>query len=99
MVIKKKNLKLKIEFFFYADLEVKAVNLAIDLSNRGCDVYPLDHTSSDNSKWLICGLTNRMSMKKKQLDQWTKVMCKLANDHNCLFDGWGTLIDQNHVEN
>lgn len=89
----KPDAKQKVEYFFYADKEDNANNIAIELSRLGYQIDIVDRSAPDDSKWLINGWTSEMAMDDKTLTDWTTLMCKLAEENNCEFDGWGTYVE------
>ena len=36
-------------------------------------------------------------MDRANLLEWTEMMCRVGFEHDCEFDGWGTLIDQSQI--
>jgi regulator of RNase E activity RraB len=83
----------EVEFFFYANTQDAASNLAIDLSKLGYNVYQVDTSAANKNKWLVSGCTLPLNMTEVSLIKWSEGMCRLASLHDCQFDGWGTLMD------
>lgn len=78
-----------IEFFFYADSEVKAKKLRIILEEKyDYEVYGILEYK-DN--WSINGCTPVMSTKTSVIQKWSMEMCDLAFELEVEFDGWGML--------
>jgi regulator of RNase E activity RraB len=84
--------KQEVEFFFYADAEDNASNLAIDLSKLGYEIYAVEK-SGGNGKWSVIGCTKPIPIAEGPLTKWAEAMESLAQQHRCMFDGWGTLAD------
>ncbi len=84
---------LKLEYFFFTDAEKKAEGLAEQLSVKGytCD---FGQSASDESLQVITGWTSPMQMSLDCVLDWTKLMCELATEFDCEFDGWGTNPEQ-----
>lgn len=93
----KDNSVLAIEFFFYADRQDDASNLAIELYLLGYEVYGVHAPEGSCKQWSIIGITPKMSADDEAMYSWTLNMEKLAIANNSIFDGWGTLIDQEEV--
>lgn len=89
----KDNSVLAIEFFFYADRQDDASNLAIELHRLGYEIYGVHEPSGSCKQWCITGITPKMSADDEAMYAWTVSMEKLGMNNNCTFDGWGTLID------
>lgn len=78
-----------IEFFFYADSELKAKKLRTILEEKyNYEVYGILE-SIDN--WSINGCTPLMSTKTSSIQKWSMEMCDLAFELDVEFDGWGML--------
>jgi len=78
-----------VEFFFYANTEDKACNLAIELRRLDYEVYCIDKSTD---KWSVIGCTPPISLNETRLTEWGESMYELANEHGIEFDGWGKLI-------
>jgi regulator of RNase E activity RraB len=85
----------EVEFFFYADNENDASNLAIELHNLGCEIECVDNSAGRADIWLVSGWTSAMPMDEDSLTKWAEAMDKLAASNRCTFDGWGTFADLN----
>jgi regulator of RNase E activity RraB len=83
----------EIEFFFYAKTQDDASNLAIELNRLGYHVGWVDQSSGDKDMWLVSGCTQPMDMDEESVVEWSEQMCRLAEEHDCLFDEWGTLVE------
>ena len=92
----KDNSVLAIEFFFYADRQDDASNLAIDLYRLGYEIYGVNAPEGACKQWSVIGSTPKMSADDEAMYAWTVSMEKLGMANNCIFDGWGTLIDQDN---
>jgi regulator of RNase E activity RraB len=90
---KKDNPVLPVGFFFYADKQDDASNLAIDLSKLGYEIYNVYEPDANCKQWAVIGNTPKMDMSETALTEWTDKMEGLAEENNSVFDGWGTLID------
>jgi len=77
------------EFFFYAENEDDASNLAVDLFKLEYEIARVDQ--SVNQQWCVNGWTNEMASDLQTITQWTEKMEKLAEEHHCNFDGWGSI--------
>lgn len=88
------NSVLAIEFFFYAEFQDDASNLAIELHQLGYEIYGVNAPSGTCKQWSITGSTPKMSADDEAMYAWTVSMEKLGMSNSCFFDGWGTLIDQ-----
>lgn len=82
---------LPVEFFFYADTLDAASNLAIELSKLNYHLSPVHKAAGDSKRWLVNGWTRKISMTEESIDQWSTLMCKLADEFDVEFDGWGTM--------
>jgi regulator of RNase E activity RraB len=85
--------ELPVEFFFFANNQQKATDLAKVLSKMGYTVYSCTTCTHDKSLYSICGCTPKMKMADKFMSNWAEQMCKLGFEHDCKFDGWGTSPD------
>ena len=90
---KKDNSFLPVEFFFFADRQDDAGNLAIELHKLGYEVYRVHEPDDISSQWSIVGATPRMKMDDESVCEWSEKMEQLAQENNSRFDGWGTLLD------
>ena len=89
------NAELSVEFFFYADKQDDASNLAIELNKLQYEIYDVGEPLTAKDKWSVIGATPKMCVADESMNSWTDQMEKLAEENNCVFDGWGTLIDPN----
>lgn len=89
----KDNSVLSVEYFFYADKEDNACNLAIELHKLGYEIYNVSEPDAQFKQWSIIGCTSKINMDDNSVTEWTDKMESLAEENNCRFDGWGTLID------
>jgi hypothetical protein len=80
------------EFFFYAPHEDAAANLSISLHQLGYKLY--ERTGGDRNRIAVMGHTPMMSSASKVIAAWYDAMCDLAVSHQCVFDGYGTLITE-----
>ncbi len=80
----------QVEFFFYADSQDKASNLAIELSKLGYDIYGVERS---RNSWSVIGCTPLMKIDEATLSEWGEAMYAIADEMNVLFDGWGMLIE------
>ncbi|HKG08353.1 MAG TPA: ribonuclease E inhibitor RraB [Pedobacter sp.] len=84
---------LKLEYFFYTNVEDKAASLAAALEKLDYSVeYGL--SEGDSNSFVITGWTIKMLMDEDLIVSWTKEMCELGYEFDCEFDGWGTDPDQ-----
>ena len=81
------------EFFFYADSENAAANLAVAWHRLGYTVYEVAAPGLASDKYSVIGNTPPRETEVKKIDEWCKQMMQLARENDCLFDGWGTLIE------
>jgi regulator of RNase E activity RraB len=87
----RKNECRNVEFFFYTDALDKANNLAIELSAMQYEIY--DVIKIDDDSYSISGSTGQLKMDEASLMDWSEQMCTLGYNHDCQFDGWGTLVE------
>lgn len=81
----------QVEFFFYADHQDKANNLAIELSRLGYTVINSEPSAEQKKNlFLVSGSTTEIKMDSNHLSEWTTRMSELAHNEGCTFDGWGT---------
>ncbi len=80
---------LRLEFFFYTDMDRKAEALAKALNAMGYQAGS-DRSAGDNRLFLVNGWTVPLKMDDSVVLDWTRQMCKLGCEHDCEFDGWGT---------
>lgn len=85
--------ELKLEFFFYTNLQKKAEALANELKSLGYEVETAASAFADDNT-CITGWTTKMKMSETVVVAWTRQMCELGYKHDCEFDGWGTMPDQ-----
>lgn len=81
--------ELKLEYFFYTNMEDKAEQLANEIGKLS---YQVKHgiSAGDKKLFVITGWTTKMKMADQVVKQWTKEMCELGYKYDCEFDGWGT---------
>jgi regulator of RNase E activity RraB len=79
-----------VEFFFYADTEDRAGNLAIELTKKGYEVYQVEKSGK---KWSIIGCTSPILISENNLTKWSEAMNDLANEFGAEYDGCGMLIE------
>lgn len=80
---------LKLEFFFLTDKEAKGKALAKELKNLQYQVE-YGRAAGDSDLVIVTGWTTPMKMSEEAVVAWTDKMCRLAYEHDCQFDGWGT---------
>ena len=83
-----------IEFFFYAPNEDAAANLSISLYELGYKLYERSATVTGTASISVAGHTPMMNTASEVLAAWYESMSQLADSHNCVFDGYGTLITE-----
>ncbi|MEW6410841.1 MAG: ribonuclease E inhibitor RraB [Candidatus Zixiibacteriota bacterium] len=83
----------KLEYFFYTNTETNASDLAAALAGKGyAGAYgPADEQSG---LFLVTGWTTDILMSDSVVIDWSAEMCRLAFDHDCQFDGWGTYTEE-----
>ena len=84
---------LRLEFFFYTNLESNAVELESTLKKRGYDVKS-GESAADDVTFLVRGWTTPIRMDETTVVQWAEDMCRTGFAHDCKFDGWGTNPNQ-----
>jgi len=84
---------LKLEFFFYTDIEAKGLALAKALQDLRYKVE-CGPAAGDSRLVLVTGWTTPIKMIDGLVVAWTEKMCRLGYEHDCEFDGWGTNPDQ-----
>ncbi|MBN1459194.1 MAG: ribonuclease E inhibitor RraB [Armatimonadetes bacterium] len=77
----------KLEFFFHTDVRRKALKLAGDLEELGCQVEQ-QQSAADKALTVITGRTPPLTMTAAALQAWTQRMCRLGFERDCRFDGW-----------
>jgi hypothetical protein len=80
---------LKLEFFFYTNIESKAQELVASLKQINYEVHA-GPSASDRRVFLVTGWTTPMRMDEEGVTGWSKQMCLLGFRNDCEFDGWGT---------
>jgi regulator of RNase E activity RraB len=80
---------LRLEFFFYTNLESNAVELESTLKKRG---YRLEKLIGGEIG--VRGWTTPIRMDETTVVQWVEDMCRTRFAHDCEFDGWGTNPNQ-----
>jgi tetratricopeptide (TPR) repeat protein len=89
---------LRLEFFFYTDKEDKASNLAIELKELDYSIEHVGAAADDSKLWSVTGWSTPMKMNLNSVTKWTEDMCRIAFEHDCEFDGWGTSPEQEDFE-
>ncbi len=79
----------KLEFLFHTDVRRKALKLAGDLEELGCQVEH-QQSGADEALTVITGRTPPLAMTAAILQAWTQRMCRLGFERDCRFDGWET---------
>jgi hypothetical protein len=85
--------ELRLDFFYFAPNREKAIALK-DFLNRETD-YEVVVTSTGSflrKSWQVTGTTRNTKISPEILDQWVTWMAAAGQDHDCLFDGWGTSV-------
>ncbi len=87
---------LRLEFFFYAISTANAQALEAALGEMAYQVQtgPAAH---DRRQLLVNGWSTPIPMTRPSILDWTEKICRLAFRHDCVFDGWGTLLDQSQI--
>lgn len=78
-----------VRFYFYATNENSASDLAIELHKMGCEINPL-FKSKPGGEWSVIAQFEKTKIAKNNIDDLTDVMISLAEEHNCVYDGWET---------
>ena len=81
----------KLEFFFQTDVRRKALKLAGDLEELGCQVE-LEPSAAAEALTVITGRTPPLTMTSAIIQAWTQRMCRLGFERDCRFDGWGSML-------
>lgn len=79
----------KLEFFFHTDARRKALKLAGDLEELGCQVEQ-QPSAADERLTVVNGWTPPLTMTQAIIQVWTQRMCRLGFERDCKFDGWST---------
>ena len=89
---------LRLEYFFYAAAASNSEALARDLLAKG---YSAECRPAADGSPLYCitGWTVPFAIDAAAATAWTEEMCRLAYDHDCEFDGWGTNPHQPDLQN
>jgi hypothetical protein len=82
----------KLEFFFHTNSRRKAMALAGDLEELGCQTE-LQRSTTDESLSIVTGWTPPLAMTHTILRVWSERMCRLGFERDCKFDGWGTMLE------
>ncbi|MEM9327346.1 MAG: ribonuclease E inhibitor RraB [Bacteroidota bacterium] len=82
----------KVEFFFYARDIVWAHILGNYLRSVDYEVE-VSMSASSSQTYLVSGCTTPMQLEEEQLQEWSELMERLAQQCEAEFDGWGTLIN------
>jgi hypothetical protein len=77
-----------LDFFFYADDEIRAHALADALKTEFG--YPHCTVTRSKEQWSIIGYTSPQPTLTEMVEDWAEEMCVLADRFNCRFDGWGS---------
>ena len=85
--------ELRLEFFFYTNLESNAAKLESALKQLGYDVES-GESAADDGTFIVTGWTIPIKMDESSVVQWTDDMCRVGYTHDCDFDGWGTNPNQ-----
>jgi hypothetical protein len=85
------NKPVPVEFFFYSDNEEDAKLISADLQKAGYEVYGIDPSKD---KFSIIGATTPINVNGKEFVAWIDKMNQLAFLYNCMFDGYGMLIEE-----
>lgn len=89
--------RLRLEFFFYTNTIEKATSLSDALASLGYSTEA--RTSAHNAKeFLVNGWSIPTKMDESSVLDWSSMMCDLAANHDCEFDGWGTDPTQTQSE-
>ena len=78
------------DFFFYAENENDANNLAIELHKLGYQVDVHGERELRKHRWSITGTTPEIDTDLDHVTEWSGKMFKLASSHHAEFDGWGS---------
>lgn len=85
---------LKLEYFFYTKSEKNAEELSKKLINmKYSSEFRLG--AGNTGEYVVTGWTIPMKMDEKTIANWTREMCKFAEEYQSDFDGWGTSPEQN----
>ncbi|MCA9170436.1 MAG: ribonuclease E inhibitor RraB [Planctomycetales bacterium] len=84
---------LELEVFFYTDTEAKSTALAASLKALNYDVQ-IGASSGEGQPYIVTGQTIPIAMDEHSVVEWTDQMCRIGYKHDCLFDGWGTNLEQ-----
>jgi len=84
---------LKLEYFFYTDVQSKATALTSELESLG---YSAESglSAGDEKLFLVTGWTSPITMSESEVVSWTEQMVRLGYKHDAEFDGWGTTPEQ-----
>lgn len=83
--------ELKLDYSFYTNKKEKAEELNSELKTKK---YETSDIIKENRYWRIQGWTLKIKMDNNSIDNWTNEMCLLGYKHDCEFDGWGTIPQQ-----
>jgi hypothetical protein len=88
--------RLRLEFFFYSDSSENAQALSAAMRSRGYQSRA-GRSAHDRRLFVITGWSTAVSMDLPSVLEWTEAMCRVGFEHDCEFDGWGTLLDQSQI--
>jgi hypothetical protein len=88
--------ELRLEFFFYTVSSDKAQALSSRLSAMGYQSHA-GPSAHDRRILLVNGWSTPIPMDLASVLHWTEAMCRVGFEHDCEFDGWGTLLDQTQI--
>ncbi|MFI8605896.1 tetratricopeptide repeat protein [Cellulophaga baltica] len=83
--------ELKLDYSFYTNKNEKAEELNSELKAKQ---YETSDIVKEKKYWRIHGWTRKIKMDNNSIDNWTTEMCQLGYKHDCEFDGWGTIPQQ-----
>lgn len=81
----------KMEFFFEAKSYSNAVAMKEDLLEEGYEIFKLWQTSQ--GRYWVSGRTPPLYIDNQLFSEWVDRMCWLGYVNDCMFDGWGMLVE------
>lgn len=81
----------QLNFYFYADSQDNASNLAIELKQKYNYTVFVEEPGEQSDKWSVKGKTDPMSTLGSVLIEFSEEMEKLADQHDSTYDGFAIM--------
>ena len=86
----------RLEFYFYTNSPDHSNALSNELKDMGYRSQS-GPSSYDKRLFVIIGWSSPIPLDTPEVLKWVEEMCELGYEHDCEFDGWGTLVDQSQI--